>query len=174
MDFRDTSVIELAKQVNEKTRSARELTEAAISNIERLDPTINAFCAFNPEDALVQADAIDQRIAGGETLPLAGIPIGVKDLEDAKGFVTTYGSAFHVDDAPAAADSILVERLREAGCIVLGKTNTPEFGYKGKTDNVPFGATKNPWNLERTPGGSSGGSAAALAAGMIQIGRAHV
>ncbi len=169
MDFRETSVIELAQQVNDKARSARELTEAAISNIEQLDPTINAFCAFNPEDALAQADAIDQRIASGETLPLAGIPIGVKDLEDARGFVTSYGSAFHVDDAPAAADSILVERLREAGCIVLGKTNTPEFGYKGKTDNVPFGATKNPWSLEHTPGGSSGGSAAALAAGMIPL-----
>ena len=93
----------------------------------------------------------------------------MKDLEDAEGYVTTYGSSFHVDDAPASSDSVLVARLRAAGAIVVGKTNTPEFGYKGKTDNVPFGASKNPWNLERSPGGSSGGSAAAIAAGMIPL-----
>ena len=111
--------------------------------------------------------SIDNLIQKGETVgKLAGIPIGVKDLEDAKGFVTTFGSELHVNDKPASEDSILVKRKRDQGCVILGKTNTPEFGHKGKTDNVPFGITKNPWNLEYSPGGSSGGSASALAANL--------
>lgn len=169
MDFRTTSVVEVAKQVQTKQISAREITASALSNIERLDGELNSFCAVNPEQALKEADAIDNAIARGESLPLAGIPIGVKDLEDARGFVTTFGSALHTDDPIAEQDSELVRRLRAAGCVVLGKTNTPEFGHKGKSDNVPFGATKNPWNLDYTPGGSSGGSAAAIAAGIIPL-----
>lgn len=170
MDFRDDSISELVSKVKSKEMSAREMTQAALSNIETQDKVINAFCALNADAALAQADAIDARLAKGEDPgALAGIPIGVKDLEDAAGFVTTFGSALHTDDEPAAEDSILVARLRKAGCIILGKTNTPEFGHKGKTDNVPFGVTKNPWNLAYSPGGSSGGSAAALAAGMIPL-----
>ncbi|MFT7131102.1 MAG: aspartyl-tRNA(Asn)/glutamyl-tRNA(Gln) amidotransferase subunit A [Gammaproteobacteria bacterium] len=169
MDFRQTSVVELAQQVSSGKLSARELTAAALNNIERLDSTINSFCAVNHEQALAEADAVDAAIKKGDVLPLAGIPIGVKDLEDAKGFVTSYGSALHTNDALADTDSELVRRLKAAGCVVLGKTNTPEFGHKGKTDNMPFGATKNPWNLAYTPGGSSGGSAAAIAAGIIPL-----
>jgi len=170
MDFRDYSISELVQKVKSTEMSARELTQAALANIEKLDNVINAFCAVNAEDALAQADAIDSAIASGEDPGrLAGMPIGIKDLEDAAGFVTSYGSALHSDDKPADEDSVLVGRLRQAGCIILGKTNTPEFGHKGKTDNVPFGTTCNPWNLEFTPGGSSGGSAAALAAGMIPL-----
>lgn len=169
MDFRQTSVVELAQQVASGKLSARELTLAALNNIERLDPIINSFCAVNQEQALVEADAVDAAIKRGDILPLAGIPIGVKDLEDAKGFVTSYGSALHTNDAVADADSELVRRLKAAGCVVLGKTNTPEFGHKGKTDNIPFGATKNPWNVAYTPGGSSGGAAAAIAAGIIPL-----
>jgi aspartyl-tRNA(Asn)/glutamyl-tRNA(Gln) amidotransferase subunit A len=101
--------------------------------------------------------------------PLAGIPIGVKDLEDAAGLPTTLGSAAFAGQAPAPADSALVARLRAAGCVILGKTNTPELGWKADTDNVVFGATRNPWNLEHSPGGSSGGSAAAIAAGMVPL-----
>lgn len=171
MDFRDYSISELAGKVQSKDISAKEITSSALSNIENQDKIINAFCAVNPEDAIKQAISLDERISKGEDVgPLAGIPIGVKDLEDAKGFVTTFGSALHVNDKPAAEDSILVNRLRQAGCVVLGKTNTPEFGHKGKTDNKSFGATKNPWNLEYSPGGSSGGTSAALAAGMIPLG----
>jgi aspartyl-tRNA(Asn)/glutamyl-tRNA(Gln) amidotransferase subunit A len=107
--------------------------------------------------------------SGDDPGPLAGIPIGVKDLEDAAGFVTTSGSATHAHDAPATHDSVLVSRLTDAGAIVLGKTNTPEFGLKPQTDNPTFGITRNPWDLERTPGGSSGGSAAALASGMVPL-----
>ncbi|HKI73370.1 MAG TPA: amidase, partial [Pseudomonadales bacterium] len=163
MDFRKTTVVALAEQVRRRQVSARELTQAALENIERLDPVYNSFCSVHAEAALAEADSVDKAIASGADLSLAGIPIGVKDLEDARGFVTTFGSALNVDDPPAANDSELVRRLRLAGCIILGKTNTPEHGHKGKTDNKPFGITRNPWNPEYTPGGSSGGSAAALA-----------
>lgn len=169
MDFRDYTVVSLAEDVNQQKRSAVELTKAALANIERLNPIINAFCSYDAASAMEAAAMIDKKIANGANLPLAGIPIGVKDLEDAKGFVTTFGSQMHVNDAPATADSVLVNRLREAGCVVLGKTNTPEFGFKGKTDNVPFGASCNPWDIRRTPGGSSGGTSAALASGMVPL-----
>lgn len=170
MDFRTETVADLAGRVQEGELSARELTEAALGRIDSLNEKVNAFVALDAEDALAQADAIDQRRAAGEDVgPLAGIPIGVKDLEDAAGFVTTYGSAVHAEDPPADGDSVLVERLRQAGCVVLGKTNTPEFGYKGDTTNPVFGATHNPWNLHRSAGGSSGGSAAAIAAGMVPL-----
>ena len=171
MDFREHSIQELVNKVKNKEISARELTESALSNIEKYDKEINAFCALNQEDALDQAESLDKKISNGENVGLlAGIPVGVKDLEDAKGFITTYGSELHTKDSPAEEDSILVGRLRSEGCIILGKTNTPEFGHKGKTDNVPFGATKNPWNLKYSPGGSSGGTSAALSSGMIPLG----
>ena len=171
MDFRDHSISELVKKVKNKEISAKEITESALSNIEKYDAKINAFCALNSEDAIKQAETLDKKISDGEDVGLlAGIPIGVKDLEDAKGFVTTYGSDLHINDNPAKEDSILVRRLRNQGCVVLGKTNTPEFGHKGKTDNAPFGSTKNPWNLEYSPGGSSGGTSAALCSGMIPLG----
>ena len=171
MDFREHSIQELVNKVKNKEISARELTESALSNIEKYDKEINAFCALNQEAALDQAESLDKKISNGENVGLlAGIPVGVKDLEDAKGFITTYGSELHTKDSPAEEDSILVGRLRSEGCIILGKTNTPEFGHKGKTDNVPFGATKNPWNLKYSPGGSSGGTSAALSSGMIPLG----
>ena len=170
MDFRMTSVVDLAEQVRSKQVSSRELTQAVLDNIERIDGEINSFCAINAEQALVDADEIDGLVAKGKSLPLAGVPIGVKDLEDARGFITTFGSSLHVQDPVAEADSELVRRMKRAGCVVIGKTNTPEFGHKGKTDNVPFGATRNPWNMDYTPGGSSGGTAAALAAGIIPLG----
>ena len=127
--------------------------------------------AVDADGALAAADDVDRRVAAGEedVGPLAGIPIGVKDLEDAIGFVTTNGSATHAHDAPSTRDSVLVSRLRAAGAIVVGKTNTPEFGLKPQTDNPTFGITRNPWDLERTPGGSSGGTSAALASGMVPL-----
>jgi len=162
---------ELANRFTLKEISAKEMTQAALDNIDRYDVKLNAFCAVNHEDALLQAENIDSLIEKGEKVgKLAGIPIGVKDLEDAKGFVTTFGSDLHVNDPVAEEDSILVKRMRDHGCVILGKTNTPEFGHKGKTDNVPFGATKNPWNLEFSSGGSSGGTSSALASGMIPLG----
>jgi Asp-tRNA(Asn)/Glu-tRNA(Gln) amidotransferase A subunit family amidase len=131
---------------------------------------VNAFVALDGDRALADAAAMDARVAAGEDVgPLAGIPIGVKDLEDAIGFRTTQGSAVFADSPVATADSALVERLKAAGCIVLGKTNTPELGHKGDTINPLFGATCNPWDLGRSAGGSSGGSAAAVAAGLVPL-----
>ena len=98
MDFRQTSIVSLASQVRNGQLSARTVTQAALANIDRLDDKLNAFCSVNVEQALTDADAVDAAIRRGEALPLAGIPIGVKDLEDAKGFVTTYGSALHTND----------------------------------------------------------------------------
>ena len=170
MDFRHTSVAALAEDVAARRISARELVQVALTRIEEVDPSVNAFVAVDPEGALAEAAALDERLAAGEAVgPLTGIPIGVKDLEDAAGFRTTHGSAVHADAAPATADSLLVERLRAAGCIVVGKTNTPETGHKADTTNVLFGSTRNPWDLSRSAGGSSGGSAAAIAAGMVPL-----
>lgn len=170
MDFRDHTVEGLAAQVRSGERSASELTEAALGRIDQLNRQVGAFVAVDATRARQEAEDLDRRITAGQDVgPLAGIPIGVKDLEDAEGFVTTQGSLVHAHDAPAAADSILVARLRRAGCVVVGKTNTPEMGHKGDTVNRVFGATHNPWDLTRSAGGSSGGSAAALAAGMVPL-----
>ncbi|CAN5571300.1 amidase [soil metagenome] len=170
MDFRGESVASLAADVRAGRRSARDLVATAIDRIEEGNADVNAFVAVDYEAALEEARGIDDRVAAGEDPgPLAGIPIGVKDLEDAVGFVTTHGSAAHVGDAPATVDSLLVERLRDAGCVVVGKTNTPEFGWKAETVNPVFGATRNPLDLARSAGGSSGGSAAAIVAGMVPL-----
>lgn len=168
--FWDSTVEGLAADVRALRVSARELTERALARIEATNGAVNAFVAVDGDRALAQAAALDERIARGDDGgPLAGIPIGVKDLEDAIGFPTTYGSALRVGEPAATRDSVLVARLRAAGCVVIGKTNTPEYGHKGMTDNPPFGATTNPWNAAYTSAGSSGGSAAALAAGMVPL-----
>ena len=170
VDFREITVVELAEQVSSRQLSAREAVGAALDRIDRFDQQLGSFVAVDGEAALAEAAAIDERIARGEDVgPLAGVPIGVKDLEDAVGFVTTHGSALYADDDPATDDSALVERLRAAGCVVVGKTNTPEQGWKADTVNQLFGATHNPWLLERSAGGSSGGSAAAVAAGLVPL-----
>ncbi len=171
MDFRDHTVAELAAAVRSGARPAVELTELALARIDQLNPTLNAFVAVDPDRALSAAVRLDERITAGEDVgPLAGMPIGVKDLEDVEGYTTTHGSAIHAHDPPATRDSLLVERLEAAGCVVVGKTNTPEFGFKGDTTNPTFGPTRNPWNPDRSPGGSSGGTGAALASGMVPLG----
>ena len=170
IDFRTTSLAELTRSVREKRISARELTEASLDRIQRLNPVYNAFVAVDAERALHAAAGIDERVvAGDDPGPLAGIPIGVKDLQNAIGFRTTYGSALHADDPPAVFDDPFVARLRAAGCVVLGKTNTPEFGWMGNTTNAIFGPSLNPFDTSRGPGGSSGGASAALAAGMVPL-----
>jgi Asp-tRNA(Asn)/Glu-tRNA(Gln) amidotransferase A subunit family amidase len=170
MDFRQETLPELASGVRTGERSAEELVGHALARIDALDDRVNAFVALDEAGALAAARAIDGAASKGERVgPLAGIPIGVKDLEDAAGFPTSRGSAVFAGQSPAGADSLLVDRLRAAGCVVVGKTNTPELGWKPDTDNMTFGATRNPWDLERSPGGSSGGSAAAIAAGMVPL-----
>ncbi|GAC1534733.1 MAG: amidase [Acidimicrobiales bacterium] len=170
MDFLSDSVVTLAGQVRSGEVSARELVDHAFARIDALNPTVNAFVALDREGAMAEAAALDERQARGEEVgALAGIPLGVKDLEDATGLPTTRGSDALSATDRAVSDSTLVARLKMAGAIVVGKTNTPECGWTAQTFNPRFGTTRNPWDLERTPGGSSGGSAAAIAAGMVPL-----
>ena len=170
MDFLSDSVVTLAGLVRSGEVSARELVEHSFARIDALNPAVNAFVALDREGAMSEAAALDERQARGEEVgALAGIPLGVKDLEDATGLATTYGSDALTAIDCATTDSTLVARLKMAGAIVVGKTNTPECGWTAQTFNSRFGTTRNPWDLERTPGGSSGGSAAAIAAGMVPL-----
>ena len=173
LDFRRTSLADLAALVRTREVSSRELTEHALGMIDAHNPELNAFVAVDADRAVADADAIDRRVAAGDDPgPLAGIPIGVKDTEDALGFRTTRGSAALMafsDPGAANGDSILVERLKEAGCVVVGKTNTPELAWKADTTNALFGVTRNPWDTRLSVGGSSGGTAAAIAAGMVPL-----
>ena len=160
---------ELVALIKSKELSPLELTEETLKRIETVNPILNAFVSIRADQATEEARAMTEQIASGkEPGPLAGIPIGVKDLEDVKGMVTSFGSIPYKNNV-ARDDSIQVARLRAAGAIVVGKTNTPEFGFTGFTKNLLYGVTRNPWNLERTPGGSSGGSAAAVAGGMVPL-----
>src|SRR5438270_8036213 len=170
MDFRLDTVADLATAVRAGRQRARDLVQHSLDRIDADNPAINAFVLVDGEGALAAADEIDRRVADGDDPgPLAGIPLGVKDLEDVAGLPTSQGSAVFAGGAPAAADSLLVSRLRAAGAVVVGKTNTPELGWQAQTTNQVFGATRNPWDRSRTPGGSSGGSAAAIAAGMVPL-----
>ena len=145
--------------------SSRELTELCLARIERLNPSLNAFRVVLGEEALAQATRADEMRAAGEPLPLLGVPVAVKDDTDVAGVITAYGS--NAQEAPAAVDSEAVRRLRAAGAIIIGKTNVPELTQWPFTETATFGATRNPWDLQRTPGGSSGGSGAAVAAGLV-------
>ncbi|MFB0522050.1 MAG: amidase [Desulfatiglandales bacterium] len=163
------SARELARLIKSKDLSPLELMEETLKRIETVNPVLNAFVSTRPEQAMDEARAITERIAcGKDPGPLAGVPIGVKDLEDVKGMVTSFGSVPYKNNV-ARSDSIQVSRLKAAGAIVVGKTNTPEFGFTGFTKNRLYGVTRNPWNTECTPGGSSGGSASAVAGGMVSI-----
>ena len=160
---------ELTARLARRELSPVELMEATLARIEGVDGQLNAFVALRPREALLaDARAAEARIARGEARPLEGVPLGVKDLEDAEGLATTHGSVPFRDHMPER-DSVQVERLRAAGAIVVGKTNAPEFGHTALTKNLLFGVTRNPWNLERTPGGSSGGSSAAIAGSLIPL-----
>jgi aspartyl-tRNA(Asn)/glutamyl-tRNA(Gln) amidotransferase subunit A len=144
-----------------------EVTEACLRRIDRLDPRFGAFCLVDRERALTEARASEERWRRGEPLgPLDGVPVTVKDLVDVAGWPTRRGSRTLDDAAPAAVDAPAVARLRRAGVVFLGKTTTPEFGWKAATDNPRGDLARNPWNPERTPGGSSGGAAVAAALGM--------
>jgi amidase len=157
-------VVRQAELVRAGEVSSRELVELYLERIERLDPELNAFRKVMTERALVDAQQADGRHGAGDDRPLLGVPIAVKDIEDVTGEITRFGTdAF---TKPAAQDSELVRRLRAAGALVIGKTNTPELAIIGDTEGPAFGITRNPWNTDRSPGGSSGGSAAAVAAGL--------
>jgi amidase len=147
--------------------SSRELVELYLERIDRLDPELNAFRTVLRERALADADQADARRPAGngaEERPLLGVPIALKDCEDLAGEVTTWGTASNF--TPAREDGELVRRLRSAGAVILGKTNLPELAIMGETEGPSFGITRNPWDTNRSPAGSSGGSAAAVAAGL--------
>ena len=152
-----------------KELSAIEVMEAHLAQIERVNPKVNAIVTFLPEQALEQARVADKALAQGEDVgPLHGLPVAHKDLNLTKGIRTTFGSLAFKDFIPQE-DSLIVERLKKAGAITVGKTNTPEFGAGSQTYNEVFGETLNPYDTTRTCGGSSGGAAVALACGMIPI-----
>jgi Asp-tRNA(Asn)/Glu-tRNA(Gln) amidotransferase A subunit family amidase len=169
MDLHFSPAHVLADAIRRRALSPVELMEATLRRIERLNAVVNAFVVLRADEALAEARALETRLARGETPgPLAGLPLAVKDEEDVVGLATTLGSIPYRDNV-AREDSPQVARLRAAGAIVVGKTNMPEFGHTAFTSNRLFGTTRNPWDPSRTPGGSSGGSAAAIAAGMVPL-----
>lgn len=167
MDVTDLAlagVVRQAELVRAGEVASRELVELYLERIARIDPEINAYRVVLAESALEEADRADKARAGGEELPLLGVPLAVKDDQDVAGEVTARGTAAY--GAPAARDSEIVTRLRGSGAVILGKTNVPELEIIGDTESPTWGVTRNPWDTERSPGGSSGGSAAAVAAGL--------
>jgi len=163
------SGIEQARLIHEGAISPVDTVDAALSRIEELNPELNAFCVVAEEQAKDAASDAKRAVENDETLgPLHGVPVGIKDLITTEGIRTTFGSRMYEEFVPDR-DSVVVERIKEAGGIVLGKTNVPEFGYQGITDNPIYGLTRNPWDTDRTPGGSSGGSGAAVATGMVPL-----
>lgn len=167
---RESGLARLAGAVRERRVSARELVALAIDRIERLDPALGSVVALRPDEALAEAQALDERIARGDDPgPLVGLPLLVKDSEHLKGMPTTSGSVLRRDAPPEPRDSLVPRRLKAAGAVAVGKTNVPEFTFAPFTANRLFGPTRNPWNPDWSPGGSSGGSGAALAAGLAPI-----
>ena len=160
------SAVELVDLIRRKAVSPVDVADAVLARIERLNPSLNAFCTVTTEEARDAAIAAEAALMTGEPLGLLhGVPFSVKDLVWTRRVRTTGGSRLFADHVPDE-DAVVVERLKGAGGVMLGKTNTPEFGHKGVTDNPLFGITRNPWNPALTPGGSSGGAAAAVAAGL--------
>ncbi|MEU6945110.1 amidase family protein, partial [Streptomyces sp. NPDC046316] len=160
-----TGLAEQARQLADGTVTSTALVRAALDRIEATQPTLNAFRCVRPEAALAEAADADRRLAAGERLPLLGVPMAVKDDTDVAGLPTRFGCAGDIPDA--AEDGEAVRRLRAAGAVIVGKTNSCELGQWPFTEGHAFGATRNPWNTGHTPGGSSGGSAAAVAAGLV-------
>ena len=161
--FKDAT--SLAASLHSRDISAQEALEAHLAQIERVNPRVNAVCTLAADQALDAARKLDD---GPITGPLHGVPVGIKDLSETRGIRTTFGSPIFTDWVPDY-DSLPVERLKNAGAVVVGKTNTPEFGAGSQTFNPVFGPTLNPYDVSRTCGGSSGGSAVALATGMVPL-----
>lgn len=163
------SAVELVALMKSKQVSAREVMAAHLAQVERLNPRVNAIVTLVGERAMADATRADELLAGGAPLgALHGLPVAHKDLVDTAGIRTTRGSPFYRDHVPAR-DATIVARIRAAGALTIGKTNTPELGAGSQTFNTLFGATRNPYDLTRTCGGSSGGAAVALACGMVPI-----
>ncbi len=163
------SATEQVRLVRSRELSAREVLADHLARIEEINPTVNAVVGLDASVAEAKAAAIDEAIAAGDRPgPLAGLVTAHKDLTETKDFVTTYGSPVYADNRPTV-DSLLVERVAAAGAVAVGKTNTPEFGAGSHTFNPVYGMTRNPWNPERSAGGSSGGASVALRTGMVSV-----
>jgi len=163
------SAVEMARLIRTKKLSAREALAAHLKQIERVNPKVNAIVTLVPEMAAAAAVKADEMQARKEPLgPLHGLPVAHKDLLETRGIRTTFGSPLYKDNIPTV-DDIVVERMRRAGAIIVGKTNTPEFGSGSQTFNTIFGATHNPYDLTKTCGGSSGGAAVSLACGLVPV-----
>jgi aspartyl-tRNA(Asn)/glutamyl-tRNA(Gln) amidotransferase subunit A len=161
-------VVELADSIRKGERSAVELLEEVMARVEAGNEALNAFVHLDGDAARAAAQAVDAAVTRGvDPGPLAGVPFGVKDLEDCAGMPTSHGSLLFKERPAVAADSIHVARMRAAGAVPIGKTAAPEFGTLNFTKTKAWGVTRNPWDRSRTPGGSSGGSAAAVAAGLV-------
>lgn len=168
-DLTFTPAVELVKLYRARKVSPLEVMQACLARIDAVNPHVNAIVTLARESALAEARRATATLRRGALLkPLFGVPVGIKDLAPTKGLRTTFGSKLYEDHVPDE-DALVVQRLRAAGAIVIGKTNTPEFGFGPNTFNAVFGPTRNPWDLSRTSGGSSGGSAAALATGMCPL-----
>ena len=168
-EWYEATLTELSQAIRNRTLSPLELMEAVLARIDKINPELNAIVSMREVDALLEeARAAEDRVMAGQARPLEGIPLGVKDLEAAAGLPHTEGSLLFKDRV-AEQDSTQVTRLKAAGAIVLGKTNTPEFGHTAVSKNLVYGTTRSPWNPERTPGGSSGGSSAALTGGLLPL-----
>jgi amidase len=165
MELAFASAVEQARLVRARDVSSTELVQLYLERIAQLDSELNAFVTVRGEDALAEAAEIDSGVGDA---PFRGVPIAVKDLTPTAGIRTTFSSHAYADFVPDY-DTAVVRRIRQAGFVIVGKTNTPEFGTTAFTESDLNGATKNPWNLARTPGGSSGGAAAAVAAGLVPI-----
>ena len=160
------SAYEMVNMIKNQEITSTEITETIIERIEKINPTINAYCTTTFDLARNMAKEADDKVKKGEKLGLLhGIPTSIKDLNPVKGIRNTYGSRIFENYIPEY-DDIAVQGLRAEGCVILGKTNTPEFGFKGVTDNLIFGHSRNPWNVNVTTGGSSGGAAAATVSGL--------
>jgi amidase len=167
-DLAYAGAAEQARLIRDGEVSARELTETTLARIDRLNPRLNAYRVVFHERALAEAGQADARRSSGQDRPLLGVPVAIKDDADVAGVPTAFGS-LATSEAPKAVDSDVVARLRAAGAVVVGKTNVPELTIWPFTESLGFGAARNPWNDAYTPGGSSGGSGAAVAAGLCGV-----
>jgi aspartyl-tRNA(Asn)/glutamyl-tRNA(Gln) amidotransferase subunit A len=166
-DLLFTPAVKAAALIRARKLSPVEYVDTVLKAIERANPRLNCFREVTADTARRDARRAEEAVMKGDRLgPLHGVPVSIKDLLDVEGVPTRHGSAIFAGNPPAVSDDVTVARLKAAGAIVVGKANSPEFGVKGLTDGPSFGITRNPWNLERTPGGSSGGGAAAVAAGL--------
>jgi Asp-tRNA(Asn)/Glu-tRNA(Gln) amidotransferase A subunit family amidase len=169
LDLCFTPAAELARRIRARELSPVEVVEASLARIEQVNPRLNCFCFVFPDEALELARQAEQALAGDAPVgPLHGVPIAIKDLTPTKGKRTTMGSYAFEHWVPEES-ALLVERLQGAGAIMVGKTTTPEFAYSSFTESPLWGITRNPWNPDRTPGGSSGGSGAAVASGCVPL-----